>query len=568
MRDSVCLARPGQSYLDRFASFSDRLTLYSGNQAYMDTHTGSPENLRLASLWVESCLSEHSKCVKSQRQLPRLPTRVIDVGNQNDSKPFLFEPKGGCGAYFTLSYCWGGHRGLTTSATYKNYCNEIPLDSLPRTFRDAIKVTRSFGCRFLWLDSLCIIQDVEQDKHREVALMGEIYRNTLLTIAAAKGADPDAGLFAEREPRTQRPCRLPSRLIGIIPESFVSTELDSKRANLNTLDLRAWVLQEIVLSTRLLIFGRDRLEWSCLEGQASEKEPVPGGYRTVYERFRNLIHRPIRSPRKGISLSFGTHVLEWYDIVENYSNRFLTRSEDILPAISGLASRMHDLHGGTYLAGLWKEDIQGGLCWYIQSQRKSDRHTRPLYQTAPSWSWASRTNAVIRFLPRGRGFFNPSRELGLSLEIANCFPRSTYQNRYGEVDGGFLLARGALKPAIAVFKTDTEDLQDTFLGTEVVATGWIAVVRDPVSHRETGVVAFDEQPQGEEKTSEIVCFLTQVYEFPVPLGLQFTCLALVHTGSSEEEYRRVGLVTLSDQHWFGCPESQTFIKHRKTVKIV
>jgi len=136
--------------------------------------SGSPHCLKLAQHWLSSCTSLHVECQPpSALGFPSsiakllslnhpLPTRVIDVGPSDGSRsPFLWVPQvGKMGKYITLSHCWGPlPHFTTTSHNLADRLHGIRLADLPKTFRDAVAITRALGVRYLWIDSLCIIQD-------------------------------------------------------------------------------------------------------------------------------------------------------------------------------------------------------------------------------------------------------------------------------------------------------------------------------------------------------------------------------------------------------------------------
>jgi hypothetical protein len=126
-------------------------------------------------------MSSHEACARVSRtltepeQVPVLPTRVIDVG-KSDKGVCLYETKGEKSHYVALSYRWGdANMTLTTNATLSEHLHYIDVGTLCTTIRDAIHVTREIGFRYLWVDSLCIIQDSEEDWEREALRMGEVY---------------------------------------------------------------------------------------------------------------------------------------------------------------------------------------------------------------------------------------------------------------------------------------------------------------------------------------------------------------------------------------------------------
>ncbi|KAJ5231536.1 uncharacterized protein N7469_006124 [Penicillium citrinum] len=117
-----------------------------------------------------------------------LPTRVLDVGvDPNTSSIRLVEPGNIRSPYMTLSHRWGNKANIikTTTLTIEEYMRGINLNSLPKVFADAVVICRRLQIRYLWIDTLCIIQDNEQDWERESARMADIYANSYLTIAAS-----------------------------------------------------------------------------------------------------------------------------------------------------------------------------------------------------------------------------------------------------------------------------------------------------------------------------------------------------------------------------------------------
>jgi hypothetical protein len=133
---------------------------------------------------------------------------------------------------------------------------------LPKTFRQAFKVTRDLGGRFIWIDSLCIIQDSVEDWRNESSLMTHIYSYGLCNIAASAAQDGSQGLFFERDP-------FPVKQVHFRPKHGAGTLLitntkswieNSRRAPLLK---RGWVFQEQMLSPRTLHFYKKQIFWYC-----------------------------------------------------------------------------------------------------------------------------------------------------------------------------------------------------------------------------------------------------------------------------------------------------------------
>lgn len=117
----------------------------------------SEGNLKRIQELLEDCNLNHSTC--SVTELPTLPTRVVSVGNANTS-PKLFCTQGERAEYLALSHCWGTDQNFTTTtATLIERTRGITWTDLPKCFQDTITLARKLGFSYVWIDSLCILQD-------------------------------------------------------------------------------------------------------------------------------------------------------------------------------------------------------------------------------------------------------------------------------------------------------------------------------------------------------------------------------------------------------------------------
>jgi hypothetical protein len=139
----------------------------------------------------------------------------------------------------------------------------VGLSCLPKTFQDAIIITRKLGLRFLWIDSLCIIQDSADDWATESSSMRLIYKNCLVNIAATGAEDGSMGFFFDRDPIFASPCRL--KVKKTRTHDFVPSSVWLHDVNYAPLNSRAWVVQEQLLAPRVLHFGKRQLFWECNE---------------------------------------------------------------------------------------------------------------------------------------------------------------------------------------------------------------------------------------------------------------------------------------------------------------
>ncbi|EEU33426.1 uncharacterized protein NECHADRAFT_56709, partial [Fusarium vanettenii 77-13-4] len=144
-----------------------------------------PERLANVRQWLSECVAKHKRCPDNESV--ELPTRLVEVSPPGDPESARLRTTTGgeTGRYATLSYCWGGPQPFqTVTDSFADYSTALPYSNLPRTILDALQVTRSLGLRYIWVDSLCIIQDDPEDKNRELPQMLRIYENSFITVSA------------------------------------------------------------------------------------------------------------------------------------------------------------------------------------------------------------------------------------------------------------------------------------------------------------------------------------------------------------------------------------------------
>lgn len=217
---------------------SHLMTLASANPAFLRAPASdSDQSFELMRNWLQDCRSHELCCRKVPGTPKRLPTRLIQViripGAVKNTK---IQAKLCQGSdlpndtpYATLSHCWGRTKFLTlTKDNLDQMTRDISVAELPRVFQDAMRVTLELGLFYLWIDSLCIIQDCEnlEDWKLEAPRMGDVYGQATFGIAATGFADGQAGLF--RRPRTlSKKCDL-----GCVP---IDWELEKVLPNLSTI---------------------------------------------------------------------------------------------------------------------------------------------------------------------------------------------------------------------------------------------------------------------------------------------------------------------------------------------
>ena len=125
--------------------------------------------------WLGECVNNHKFCGATAKE-PLLPTRVIDVGSAHVNPKLHISRPHERAAYCALSHCWGpidpsAPRLVTTRDNIEQHCIQIVFESLPKTFRESVEVVRALGIKYLWIDSLCIIQGDAADWAHQATLM-------------------------------------------------------------------------------------------------------------------------------------------------------------------------------------------------------------------------------------------------------------------------------------------------------------------------------------------------------------------------------------------------------------
>ncbi|KAK0627887.1 heterokaryon incompatibility protein-domain-containing protein [Immersiella caudata] len=353
----------------------------------IDRNTGSVETLRLAKSWIFNCISSHVKC--EDNFTSQLPKRVVQIsGTSQSPRTKLYETRGASGRYACLSHCWGMIQPFRTlSGNIDAMRQQVCWSDLCQTFQDAIMVCLALEIEFIWIDSLCIIQDSEEDWREQAAAMASIYANGFLTIAATKSKDGRGGLFTATSSRLNTftipnptPTGPAQYQIHAWPRitHFSHTPQDWWSDDFPLLS-RGWVYQERQLSQRMLHFGPSEILWECgeqvtCECRAIEKSfNLPGYIAGGKHKWRMT---PLRTAEPWQLQQ------RWYDIVAEFTGLQLSRPPDRLPALAGLAGDMQRHRRSRYLAGLWEDTIIFDLAWAGHGERAN-----PWY--APTWSWAS-----------------------------------------------------------------------------------------------------------------------------------------------------------------------------------
>ncbi|KAK0648602.1 heterokaryon incompatibility protein-domain-containing protein, partial [Cercophora newfieldiana] len=272
--------------------------------------------------------------------------------------------------YIALSHRWGtcpeNMPLRTLRANIADHMQQLPSETMPRSFRDVMTLARKLGVRYIWIDSLCIIQDDPADWQREAAQMASIYSGAYLTVAAACAEDSTVGCLPER---MQASVEAYARPLDADADATPGHERDFVDASL--LSSRGWILQEMVLSRRVLYVSKERhMYWQCRSLYQSEDGTLDmsldGGQGDSSQPHDIVEH--VSGTHTGLlkMVSFDTPIdslATWLAWINNYARRSLTNPSDKLPALAGLVNHYQNQTKDEPLVGLWRKHLIPLLSW-------------------------------------------------------------------------------------------------------------------------------------------------------------------------------------------------------------
>jgi hypothetical protein len=211
------------------------------------------------------------------------------------------------------------------------------------------------------------------------------------------------------------------RILKDVPKAWmdelgeVPTAERTAVAGWNPLRWRAWAFQERELSGRVVHFSENMLLWECRTMRGScelpwEERPSYGENQYPKAPIPNVLGEDM-GPGGASELR-----VKWFGDAEEYSARALTREEDRLPALAGLACRFQQsVPNSEYLFGLWSEHLPAALLWKSFSTDSSRPVRRPGAARAPTWSWPSVEGGISYHSQRVHA---PGSHLGRALHEA------------------------------------------------------------------------------------------------------------------------------------------------------
>ncbi|KAK6330178.1 hypothetical protein TWF730_004674 [Orbilia blumenaviensis] len=356
------------------------------------------EGLQLSKTWFNEC------CTGDSPTGSFTPGKLIEI-NREGTGPWDLKLRDyddpnterRRGPYAALSYSWGGdQKMITTSGTLEDHKQGIDFNKLAKNMQDVIKVSFNLGISYVWIDSFCIVQDDNKDRRMEFLRQRKVYSNAVLTIAASRATNHREGFLDDIAFSLQKNNEGPGRVFlwKFCPPAD------------EPLPKRAWAFQEYLLSNRILLFESYRLRWICCcdsSHWASGNTPRTAGLNTIERSwYQNSYLQPtvVNNYVDGMpgiinKMNWANGVestREWYDQLERFSHRDISKIVDKMPAMMGIMMLHYEFLGkAPFQSGMWiphrsypryPQGIAAGFLWYTDSPK-----SRKLYY--PSWSWIS-----------------------------------------------------------------------------------------------------------------------------------------------------------------------------------
>ncbi|KAI1364936.1 heterokaryon incompatibility protein-domain-containing protein [Xylaria arbuscula] len=320
--------------------------------------------------WLATCEGEHKKCVPNEGpfNVDLSFFRCIDVDDM------CITPVPITSRYIALSYKWGD---CTPFLLLKPNKDDLfakdgltrNWDSIPRTIRDTIDFVRNVGCRYVWIDQLCLIQDDDDDRGTGINAMDLVYEQAYFTILAGSGKDADSGLPGVREGTRSSSRQVTSEVLPGINLVLRHTLEDIVAKS--EYHHRGWTFQEYYLSRRKVIFIDDTIYFKCHERSWQELEdglPVRSDPTT---ELGQVLHKPSGDVY---------HILG--QLLNKYTTRELKMPSDYVFAMAGVCRRLADYAQCSLLFGIPTPAFDWFLLFYPNQAGLTRRNS------FPSWAWA------------------------------------------------------------------------------------------------------------------------------------------------------------------------------------
>ncbi|KAL2073828.1 hypothetical protein VTL71DRAFT_11154 [Oculimacula yallundae] len=391
--------------------------------------------------WLTGCRDTHSKCTAWKTSTKKLnPSRLLEItGVVGSPVVRLYCPKDtALLKYVALSHRWEvGDNFRLRKDNLTTFMHGIPVELLSATIQEAIRTCQHMGISHIWIDSLCIIQDSDEDWTHESSIMGDVYKHCYFCIASIAASDDIVNVRYEHDLSQVivRKITLPTMgeektvvlsLSGVRSEGVNWNEVEN-----SSLRMRGWVFQERALAPRTLYLGAYQMLWSCNDSFAAETLPVGlGEEKNIDTSLKSAI----------ASATSDRDAKLWHWIVNAYSVTKLTFDSDRLIALAGVSQAFEHEARGQFLAGLWSNTLLIDLLWFTTKGAPAPRTESFV---APSWSWASLSSGTVIYFHYLSNLPSPCATIIEATTIPSA------GDIYGQLSSGHIRIRGFLVPSVS-----------------------------------------------------------------------------------------------------------------------
>jgi hypothetical protein len=328
--------------------------------------------------WLVACETGHERCHLASLSRTNQPINItfIDVIERRMVVATSAE------RYVALSYVWG------KSKKYKAKMDTIDQlrvsgflskdnEDIPFVLRDAMDIVQAIGQRYLWIDSICIVQD-DPINQEQVYNMDRIYAGALFTLIALSAAHADSGLAG---------VRLGTRRFSSLVEKIHDQDLTAAFPEVGDVfessvyATRGWTFQEHILSTRRLYITEHQAYWECAQEGWAEDTVGRSSFNSKLDPIKDLLDRG----QADLTKWFGFYEF----LVQNYTRRMLSCPGDILTAFIGIASRLEIWCDERIAAGIPLGPLFRALFFVPCAATSTTAPQRRILlgRNFPSWSW-------------------------------------------------------------------------------------------------------------------------------------------------------------------------------------
>ncbi|ORY60792.1 uncharacterized protein BCR38DRAFT_411908 [Pseudomassariella vexata] len=492
----------------------------------------SPEQFALLREWLRNCDESHA-CIPRQTgaNARSMPKRLIDVGSSSEKRLRLVEmDRNSVEKYMALSHCWGKltdeEKFCTTEENIEALKISIDYGKLTRTFRDAVDATRELNVPYLWIDSICVVQDDAKDWEVELGKMENVFSSAYCTLAASSAESSLVGFPSSRTPRTYVAVRSSTRANGTtyFAKCIDNFHQDVEAAVLNT---RGWVFQERALSRRTIHFTSNQIYWECGKGVHCETLAKLKNPKAAFLGDSDF-------PTLALEYFRGGRIVHFQGLYEMYSRLAFTNPTDRSVALLGLEQRLARTFKMQGDYGILEGFLERSLLWRAEKPYGMKRISFPPGRGCPSWSWMAHMGA-IGYLEIDFNRTDWSKE-----DFRNPFELGSLRRTYGERGGKGVVELAALARVLDI---DRVEFSKRIILDEVDG-GEANLFKCIVIGKEKGMV---------EREGDRTHYVLVVKPSP--------------KGTSDDVYERVGVATLLRSQISLSPGKWTRVLYPRTFSI-